>query len=577
MENARIVLAAVQRGGSPGIADDAARRIAGYGFPCVWRTRHLQAAAAVQNALVDAVLRAVYGVAQCQMLAPADHAADIGIGGKVQRVGAFVQRYGCCAFIILLADRQNVVGDVHCRQQEFGAGDGVAFRGHRLNDLIVADNAARQRLGLQSVAAAVRAKTRCGHTFSNHIGTQHAAHAVAPGNQLCLNGNGGQCGAAVQAYQTAHGVLRAGNAPADRKGGRFRHRNRCARIVKADHAAHKAAAVQQGADCGSLRPLDGTRVIARHAADKICVVAICHSLQQLYAAGVGGSVGGGRRRAVGQRACVIADNAARVGCIFSERGGHTGVAHTGNGAVFAVEGHHAAHIAVTKHVAAVGGAIAQHRAAGKPADHAADKGVAQHIAAAGFAAGNGYTVAKADQPADEIALQGGGRAQRAAVTIAVCDQGFDVVLAQAAAGAAVAVFQRGVFHHTCHAAEELPQHAAFARRVAVIARQRQHTARVVEVGYGGFARRFAAQVARHTAGVGVAADLGRVIYDIYRAGFLQREYTEHTAHADGAVDAGCCYAGSLGGFVGGGGGGGFGAAVLPDTRHSDIFFHRKVF
>ena len=510
VENARIVLAIFQQGVTPGIADDAARRIAGYG---IRRRGGLcqQAAAAAQNAHADAVLRAVYGVVQCQIFAPADHAADIGIGGKVQRVGAVVQRYGCGCAASLPGDRQNVVGDVQFRQQELGAGDGVVCRGHRLNDLIVADNAARQRGGLQAVAAAARAKFGCFHTLGNHVGTQHAAHAVAPGNQLCLNGNGGQCGAAVQAYQTAHGVLRAGNAPADRKGGRIRHRNRCVRIVKADHAAHKAAAVQQGADCGILRPRDGIRVIARHAADKICIVALCHSLQQLYAAFVGRSVGRGRRRAVGQRACVVADNAARVGCICTKRGGHTGVAHTGNAAALAVEGHHTAHIAVTKHVAVVGGAIVQHRAGGKPADHTADKGVAQHIAAAGFAVGNGYTVAKADQPTDEIALQGGSRAQRAAVTIAVFDQGFDVVLAQAAAGAAVAICQRGVFHHTCHAAEELPQHAAFARRVAVIARQRQHAARVVEVVQHGFGAGFAAQVARHTAGVGVAADLGGVI------------------------------------------------------------------
>ena len=365
-------------------------------------------------------------------------------------------------------------------------------------------------MGLQAVAAAARAKFGCFHTLGNHVGTQHAAHAVAPGNQLRLNGNGGQCGAAVQARQTAHGVLRTDNAPADRKGGIF-YRNLCVRIVKADHAAHKAAAVQQGADCGVLRPSDGTRVAARHAADKICVVVFRHSLQQLYAAGVGGGVGGGCRRAVGQRAFVIADNAARVGCLCTKRGGHTSISHTGNFAVFAVEGHHTAHIAVTKHVAAVFGTFAQHRAAGKPADHAADKGVAQHIAAAGFAVGNGYTVAKADQPADEIALQGGSCAQRAVRIIAVYDQGFDIVLAQAAAGAAVAVLQRCVFHPASHTAEELPQHAAFARRVTLIARQRQHTARVVEVICGGFARRFAAQVARYTAGVGVAADLGGVI------------------------------------------------------------------
>ena len=511
VENARKVLAAVQLGGTPGIADDAARRIAGHGI----RRRGglcLQAAAAVQNALADAVKRAVLGIVQRQMLAPADHAADIGIGGKVQRVGAVVQRYGCCA-AVLPGDRQNTAGVAHHRQQELGAGDGVIFRrcGHSRNDLIVADNAARQRLGLQAVAAAVRAKTCCGHICGNHVGTQHAAHAVAPGNQLRLNGNGGQCGAAVQARQTAHGVLHTGNAPADRKGGRICHRNCCARIVKADHAAHKAAAVQQGADCGSLRPSDGTRVIARHAADKVRVIALCHSLQQLYAAGVGGGVGGGCRRAVFQRAFVIADNAARVGCIFAKRGGHTGVAHTGNGAATAVEGHHTAHIAVTKHMAAVGGAVAQHRAGGKPADHAADKGVAQHITAAGLAVGNFYTFAKADQPADEIALQGGSRAQRAVRFIAACDQGFDVVLAQAAAGAAVAALQFSIFHPACHTAEELPQHAAFARCVAVIARQRQHTARVVEVVCGGFARRSAAQVARYTAGVGVAADLGGII------------------------------------------------------------------
>ena len=365
-------------------------------------------------------------------------------------------------------------------------------------------------MGLQAVAAAARAKFGCGHTLGNHVGTQHAAHAVAPGNQLRLNGNGGQCGAAVQARQTAHGVLRTDNAPADRKGCGILHSNLCVRIVKADHAAHKAAAVQQGADCGVLRPSDGTRVAARHAADKICVVVFRHSLQQLYAAGVGGGVGGGCRRAVGQRAFVIADNAARVGCLCTKRGGHTGVAHTGNGAALAVVGHHTAHIAVTKNVAAVFGAVAQHRAGGKPADHAADKGVAQHIAAAGFAVGNGYTVAKADQPADEIALQGGSCAQRAVRIIAVYDQGFDIVLAQAAAGAAVAFLQRCVFHPASHTAEELPQHAAFARRVTLIARQRQHTARVVEVGCD-FARRFAAQVARYTAGVGVAADLGRVI------------------------------------------------------------------
>ena len=511
VENARKVLAVLQRGGTPGIADDAARHIAGYG---IRRRGGLcqQAAAAVQNALADAVLRAVLGVAQCQMLAPADHAADIGIGGKVQRVGAVGQRYGCCWVASLPTDRQDVVTvNGHCGQQELGAGYGVIFRGcgHSHNDLIVADNAARQRLGLQAVAAAARAKFVCGHTLGNHVGTQHAAHAVTPGNQLRLNGNGGQCGAAVQARQTAHGVLRTDNAPADRKGGIF-YRNLCVRIVKADHAAHKAAAVQQGADCGVLRPSDGTRVAARHAADKICVVVLRHSLQQLYAAGIGGGVGGGCRRAVGQRAFVIADNAARVGCVCTKRGGHTGVTHTGNGAALAVEGHHTAHIAVTKHMAAVGGAVAQHRAGGKPADHAADKGVAQHIAAAGFAVGNGYTVAKADQPADEIALQGGSCAQRAVRIIAVYDQGFDIVLAQAAAGAAVAFLQRCVFHPASHTAEELPQHAAFARRVTLIARQRQHTARVVEVGCD-FARRFAAQVARYTAGVGVAADLGRVI------------------------------------------------------------------
>ena len=510
VENARIVLAVLQQGVVAGIADDAARRIAGYG---IRRRGGLcqQAAAAVQNALVDAVLLAVFGVVQCKMLAPADHAADIGIGGKVQRVGAVVQRYGCGCAASLPGDRQNVVGDVQFRQQEFGAGDGVFCRGHLQNNLIVADNAARQRGGLQAVAAAARAKTCGGHICGNHVGTQHAAHAVPPGNQLRLNDNGGQRGAAVQAYQTAHGVLRTGNAPADRKGGRILHGNLCFFIVKADHAAHKAAAVQQGADCGSLRPSDDTRVIARHAADKIRVIALCHSLQQMYAAVVGGSVGGGRRRAVGQRACVIADNAARVGCLCTKRGGHTGVAHTGNAAALAVEGHHTAHIAVTKNVAVVGGAIVQHRAGGKPADHAADKGVAQHIAAAGFAVGNGYTIAKADQPADEIALQGGSRAQRAVRSIAVCDQGFDVVLAQAAAGAAVAAFQRGVFHHTCHAAEELPQHAAFALLVAVIARQRQHAACVVEVVQHGFGAGFAVQVARHTAGVGVAADLGSVI------------------------------------------------------------------
>ena len=509
VENARIVLAAVELGEPPGIADDAARRIAGYGIRRRgWLCQ--QAAAAVQNALADAVLRAVYGVVQRQMIAAADHAADIGIGGKVQRVGAVGQRYGCCA-VSLPVDRQNTAGVAHHRQQTLGSGDGVISCGHFCNDLIVADNAARQRGGLQAVAAAVRAKSCCGHSFSNHVGTQHTAHAVAPGNQLRLNGNGGQCGAAVQAYQTAHGVLRAGNAPADRKGGRFRHRNCCARIVKADHAAHKAAAVQQGADCGVLRPMDGTRVIARHAADKIRIVALCHSLQQLYAAGVGGSVGGGCRRAVGQCAGVIADNAARIGGFLAERGGHTGVAHTGNGAATAVEGHHTAHIAVTKNVAAVGGAVAQHRAGGKPADHAAHKGVAQHIAAAGLAAGNLHVFAKADQPADEIALQGGSRAQRAVRIIAACDQVFDVVLAQAAAGAAVAVCQRGVFHPACHAAEELPQHAAFARRVTLIARQRIDAAGIVEVGQGGVGDGLAAQVARYTAGVGVAADLGRVI------------------------------------------------------------------
>ena len=191
VENARKVLAVLQRGGTPGIADDAARHIAGYG---IRRRGGLcqQAAAAVQNALADAVLRAVLGVVQRQMLAPADHAADIGIGGKVQRVGAVGQRYGCCWVASLPTDRQDVVTvNGHCGQQALGAGDGVAFRGHSRNDLIVADNAARQRLGLQAVAAAARAKFGCGHTLGNHVGTQHAAHAVAPGNQLRLNGNGG--------------------------------------------------------------------------------------------------------------------------------------------------------------------------------------------------------------------------------------------------------------------------------------------------------------------------------------------------------------------------------------------------
>ena len=217
VENARKVLAIVQLGGTPGIADDAARRIAGHGL-----TRYLLAAIAAQNTHANAVFRAVYGVVQFQIFAPADHAADIGIGGKVQRVGAVVQRYGFGrAASLPAADRQNVVAVGHFGQQTSGAGDGVFCRGHSRNDLIVADNAARQRGGLQAVAAAARAKTRCGHTLGNHVGTQHAAHAVAPGNQLRLNGNGGQCGAAVQAYQTAHGVLRAGNAPADRKGGIF--------------------------------------------------------------------------------------------------------------------------------------------------------------------------------------------------------------------------------------------------------------------------------------------------------------------------------------------------------------------
>ena len=191
--------------------------------------------------------------------------------------------------------------------------------------------------------------------------------------------------------------------------------------------------------------------------------------------------------------------------------------------------------------------------------------------------------AKAHQTADKVALQGGVCVQAAVCVIALQDQRPDVGFAQAAARAGGAVFQRGVLHHAGHAAEELPQHTALALGIALIARQRIDAAGIVEVVQLWLGAGLAADVARNAARADVAVHIGRIVKGAYRAVLLQRKYTKHTAHADGAVDA--CFAcrgqhlhmaGVLGLF-GVGVCGSLGAVVHPQTRHGDAAVCRKIF
>ena len=364
VENTRVVTAVLQYGACARIADDAARHVAVY-RDAAFSIGSLQAAAAAQNALVHAVGRTVLGIIHRKLgvvVVVADHAAHIGIGGDVDGVVAAAQRHSGSSLFCARARRYRCDIVVHRDRGQQGqcAGTDVLLIGLGRNDAVIADDAPRQRLGLQAVAAAVGAKTRHRHRGGGQIGAHHAAHAVLAGDQLRLDGHGRQACGAVHARQTACGIARRDNAAAHGKGRVVLQRKLGAVVVKADHAAHKAAAVQQYADSGGLCPCDFAHIIARNAAHKVGIAAVGHGGQQSHAACVGGRVGGNRRRAVGQCAGVQADNAAHIGRAIAKGGGHAGVGHVADLAVLAVDRRHAAHIAVAEHMAVVGATVAPH-------------------------------------------------------------------------------------------------------------------------------------------------------------------------------------------------------------------------
>ena len=355
-------------------------------------------------------------------------------------------------------------------------------------------------------------------------------------------------------------------------------------------------------------------VVARHAADKIGIVlraarGLAELAQQVDAVFIGRFDGGhavgavlqgrgniARRFVVFQQApgrVVDACDAAHVGRTLAQARHKALVGHVFDRAVFAVDRDNAAHIAVAEHIAVVLAAGRLQVAAHKAADKAAHKAAAQHIAGLGAAVSQGDIAAKADQTADEIALQGAFLVQRTIRIVARPHQGGQGGGAQAAAGSAGAALQLQVAGIARDAAKELAQHRAFLCRAALVVGPGQHCARVVQLGQGGGSAAGRVQVARDAARKAVAHHgglVGDAGQGAHRAARIRQvgdvQHTGHAAHADSTPKRFCggrirhsvitCFFSRIGADFG------RGAAVFgsigigKQARDGDIFVQRQV-
>ncbi len=645
--HAAVVGAALQRRIFRRIADDAARKVAAVGNiqrsqrntvienvrAAVGRIRPVAAGQAAVR--LGAALAAVDGVGQGKAgsrRVAADDAAHVGVCLDVEPVAQPRQRNrGVGRGQPVLCKR--VGGVVKRRQQRAQCiGDGRIFtcqrglQGLARHHTVVADDAARDAVSDQA-ARADGSSRGCGavrvvklETILRQVRADNAAHKVDAFDFVGADLHGGQLGRAVQADDTAHTVTGRYDNAGHIGGGCMFIYNGCCGVVVARHAADKIAAVQHRAQrravFGLFRPMDLCvgAVVARHAADKIGIVlraarGLAELVQQVDAVFIGRFDGGhavgavlqGRGNialqfVVFQQApgrIVDACNASHVGRTFAQACHKALVGHAFDRAVFAVDRNNAAHIAVAEHIAVVLAAGCLQVAAHKAADKAAHKAAAQHIAGLGAAVSQGDIAAKADQTADEMALQGAFLVQRAVRIVARPHQAGQGGGAQAAAGGAGAALQLQVAGIARDAAKELAQHRAFLCRAALVVGPGQHRALVGQAGQGSVGRAGRVQVARDAARKAVAHHgglVGDAGQGAHRAARIRQvgdvQHTGHAAHADSTPKRFCggrirnsviaCFFCCIGADFG------RGAAVLgsigigKQARDGDIFVQRQV-
>ena len=355
-------------------------------------------------------------------------------------------------------------------------------------------------------------------------------------------------------------------------------------------------------------------VVARHTADKIGIVlraarGLAELVQQVDAVFIGRFDGGhavgavlqGRGNIVRQFVLfqqapgriVDACNAAHVGRTLAQARHKALVGHVFDRAVFAVDRDNAAHIAVAEHIAVVLAAAGLQVAAHKAADKAAHKAAAQHIAGLGAAVSQGDIAAKADQAADEIALQGAFLVQRTVRIVARSHQAGQGGGAQAAAGSAGAALQLQVAGIARNTAKELAQHRAFLCRAALVVGPGQHRARVVQLGQGGRSAAGRVQVARNAARKAVAHHgglVGDAGQGAHRAARIRQvgdvQHTGHAAHADSTPKRFCggrirnsviaCFFGCVSANFGRGPAVFGSIGIGKQARDGDIFVQRQV-
>ena len=591
--HAAVVGAVLQRRIFRRIADDAARKVA-----VAARVKLAQRDAVIENvrAAVGRVRRVAAGQAAVRLGAAlaavdgvgqgkagprrvvADDAAHVGVRLDVEPVAQPRQRNrGARRGQPVLCKR--VGGAVKRRQQRAQCiGDASFFTCQRdlqglvRHHTVVADDAARHAVSNQAARADGSSRGRGAacvvklEAILRQVRADNAAHKVDALNFVGADLHGGQLGRAIQADDTAHAVTGCHNGAGHVGGGGMFVYNGRLGVVVARHAADKIAAVQHRAQrraiFGLCRPMDLCvgAVVARHAADKIGIVLraarrLAELVQQVDAVFIGRFDGGhavgavlqGRGNIVRQFVVfqqapgriVDACDTAHIGRTLAQARHKTLVGHVFDRAVFAVDRDNAAHIAVAEHIAVVLAAGCLQVAAHKAADKAADKAAAQHIAGLGAAVSQGDIAAKADQTADEIALQGAFLVQRTIRIVARPHQGGQGGGAQAAAGGAGAALQLQVAGIARNAAKELAQHRAFLCRSALVVGPGQHRARVVQLGQGGGLAAGRVQVARNAARKAVAHHgglVGNAGQGAHRAARIRQvgdvQHTGHAAHAD---------------------------------------------
>ena len=288
-----VVCAVFQLRVGRGIADDAARQCAARGAKVIAAIgQHVQRYAAFKRAVVgrvqatdgQGVLRCAVGCILNRQLrfsvVCADDAADVDVGLQVE----LVPKIGQGDWGIRFRFRGGAVGQhagalVNRRQQRRQRD----VRGLVRQQTVVADDAARDGVGLDAARghicfkrAARHAAARHGESAHRQVGADDAADKLLTRHAADLHSGGGQRGGAVQADHAADSLARRHDLAADGQVLAGGVGDRRLFIVITGHAAHVVVAVQDGTQRrGACIPRHNAvfAVAARDAADVVGVAA----------------------------------------------------------------------------------------------------------------------------------------------------------------------------------------------------------------------------------------------------------------------------------------------------------------